>query len=245
MNSKVTASYMAANNDTLWLNTTSHNGTWQINGNNLSLATPDRALGIKPVIKLKSGIALISGKGTSDDPYIIEEDKKELQVGSFVALGKDIWTVYDIDKNNVRLVLNKYMDTTYRFDLASNIYNVDNANSLASYLNTTYYNSLSYKKDLKKVKWYTGEYNNSYKDIYNSSINAYVGIYNAADLKFNNELTNYLLMNGNSQLSYLYGNELVLSKPAIYRNIRPTISISKKEIKSGKGTLEKPYILED
>ncbi len=245
LNSQTETSFISGAKDTIWLNTVSDKKTWQINGNNLSLADPARALSIKPVIRLKSGIALLKGAGSEKDPYIIETEKQQLAVGDYVSLGKDVYVIYDIDEDNLSLALNNFIDVTYRYDLSKNIYSLDTKNSLAYYLNNNYYNSLSYKNLLIEKQWNTGVYLTSYEDITKSTLKAKVGLLDMANLKFNNKLQDYFILNGINKNVYLYGNELVSTKPAIYRHIRPAISIKKSKILNGDGSLDKPYILED
>ena len=115
---------MADEDSTLWLNTHSNDLVWQINGNNLSLAESTRALSVKPVIKLKTGVALLSGKGSLEDPYIIEKDNNDIQVGDYITLGEDKWVVYEISKKNIKLTTADLLDKTYRFDLNFNLFTI-------------------------------------------------------------------------------------------------------------------------
>lgn len=236
--------YIGNEESTLWLSTISTEGAWQVNGNSLSLALQSRALGIKPVVTLKVGVALLDGEGTKENPYQIEKENSEIHIGDYVKLGEDTYVVYKTSDEQLSLALNNYLSTTYRFDIDTNIYNQDTMYSLAYYLNSLYYNSLPYKDKLLDTKWNTGVYQNSYKDIEENSLEAKIGLYSLEDLKFNNELQDYFLLNGVDTFSYLYGNELVTSKPNISRKIRPCITIQKASIKSGDGSEENPYVME-
>ena len=246
LNSKLDdkGTFMSDEKSRLWLNTHGNSLVWQINGNNLSLAESNRALSIKPVIKLKTGVALLSGKGTLEDPYIIEKDNNDIQVGDYITLGKDKWVVYEVNKNNIKLTTAELLTKTYRFDLNSTVFNPENADSIGYYLNNTYYNSLSYKDKLIESEWYVSNYKTSYKDVETDKVKAKVGLLNVSDLKLNSKLSDYFLLNGNDKGVYLYGNELITSKVAIYRGIRPAIMIKKSKVASGNGSIDKPFILE-
>ncbi len=243
LNSKTDSTYMASDTDTLWLNTISSDKTWQINGNNLSLADPTRALGIKPVIRLKSGVALISGDGSESNPYRVENEDDSIKIGDYVVLGTDKYIVYDTDDETLSLVLDGNLKKTYHFDLNSNIFNPQVNTSLAYYLNNPFLNSLSYKDLIIESEWNIGSYVNTYEDITSNKVRAKIGLYDLMNLKFDNEVQNYFLLNGISNGVYLYGNETIITKPAIYQGIRPAFRINKKNATSGSGTKDNPFIL--
>lgn len=243
LNSKTDSTYMASDTDTLWLNTISSDKTWQINGNNLSLADPTRALGIKPVIRLKSGVALISGDGSESNPYRVENEDDSIKIGDYVVLGTDKYIVYDTDDETLSLVLDGNLKKTYHFDLNSNIFNPQVNTSLAYYLNNAFLNSLSYKDLIVESEWNIGSYVNTYEDITSNKVRAKIGLYDLMNLKFDNEVQDYFLLNGISNGVYLYSNETIITKPAIYKGIRPAFRINKKNAISGSGTKDNPFIL--
>lgn len=245
LNSKAdNTTYISNEESSLWLSTIAGEGAWQVNGNNLSIALESRALGIKPVVTLKMGVALLEGEGTKEKPYKIENEDNNIHIGDYVKLGEDTYVVYQSNDDRLSLALNNYLTATYRFDINNNVYNVDTMYSLAYYLNTIYYNSLPYKDKLLDTEWNTGIYTSSYKDIESTKLTAKIGLYSIQDLKFNNELSEYFLLNGVDTFSYLYGNELVTSKPNISRKVRPCITIQNSGISSGDGTLTNPYVVE-
>ena len=241
-------SFISSKNGT-WLSNRGSENAWIINGNSLSYTTVDESYDVLPVVTLKSSNVLMSGKGTEEEPYVIEKDNKKIALGDYVKLGEDVWTVYDYDKENLSLTLsNLYKDgaKTYRFDLDSNKYNPENESSLAKYLNNDFYNSLSYKDLLIEKEWFIGEYNTSYKDIKSEKVKAKVGLTSVEDLKLDYSVNNYYLLNGLSEGKiYLYNNYLIESKPTLSRGIKPSIYIKKTKVKSGTGTLKDPYVLEE
>lgn len=248
LNSDAEGTYISDSDDKLWLSTRGTTFVWNVNGTNLSNSESTRTYDIKPVVTLKNTAAVLKGDGTKENPYQVEEDKKELAIGSYVKLGNDTWVVYSKENGKVRLALNNLYNegtTTYRFSVNTTEYNPLEENSLAYYLNNTFYDTLSYKDLLQEVDWYIGGYESSYQDVYTTTVKAKVGSYNVADLKFNSELTGYYLLTPASESEvYVKNDELMPSKVAMYRGIRPTICIETKNIKSGEGTEEAPYELE-
>ena len=243
LNSKTDSTYMASDKDTLWLNTISSDKTWQINGNNLSLAEPTRALGVKPVIRLKSGVALISGDGSENNPYRVENEDDNIKVGDYVTLGTDKYIIYDIDDDALSLVLDGKLKKTYHYDLNSNVFNPQVNTSLAYYLNNTFLNSLSYKDLIIDSEWNIGTYVNTYEDVASNKVSAKIGLYDIMNLKFDNDVQDYFLLTGISNGVCLYSNETIMTKPAIYQGIRPAFRIKKTSAVSGSGTKDNPFIL--
>lgn len=246
LNSQTSDSYIADSDDILWFNDNSDDKVWHSNGLSISSSTSNNFYDIKPVVTLKNTIQLKSGTGTIDDPYIIENQKKDLAIGSYVKLGNDTWIIYNNENNKVKLILNKFLSNTHRFDNTSNKYNPESTNSLAYYLNTTYLNSLTYKNIIVDNDWYIGTYNYSYANTLKDKVTTKVGLYNIADLKFNNDLIGYNLLTPASNNSiYVLNDGLFESKVTLNRLIRPAISISETTtIISGDGTKTSPYVLE-
>ncbi len=241
LNSKTTTTYISDEKSTLWLNTVSSDKVWHINGINLSLAQPTRLLGIKPVVRLKSGIALVSGSGTVDDPFMISEESNKISVGDYVKIRTDTYIVYDINDNKLNLVLNKSLPLKQRFGAT---FEPTNNTSLAFILNTTLYNSIAYRDILLDKEWNVGAYNTTYEDITSKKVVAKIGLYDLRDLKFNNKLQDYYLINSFNSKPFLYGAETVTVNPNMVQNVRPAICISNRAILSGEGTEDNPYVLE-
>lgn len=248
INSKTTTTYISSNNDLIWLSSASEDKVWHSNGINISQSEPNANYYVKPVVTLKNTTQIIEGEGTKENPYIIEKNENKLAIGTYVKLDNDTWVVYDTSSSDIKLALSslyKNGNLTYRFDTETNEYNKENKNSIAYYLNNTYYESLSYKDLLIEQTYYIGEYKNSYKDIYDKKTTAYVGLYTVADLKFDSNITGYnLLTPSDEDKIFYYNNNLISSKITLSRAIRPVISIKNTKIKSGNGTKEEPFILE-
>lgn len=243
LNSKADGTYISNEKDALWLSTKSSDKVWQVNGLSLSLADSNRSLGVKPVIKLKSTVALIRGEGTKENPFIVDEPEKKLFVGSYVQLGNHVYALYDMDKDTISLAFNNVLPKKYYFDVKQSVYNPALKTSLAYLLNTKFYNILPYKDLLIEKEWNIGNYQKSYKDVEKTKVKAKVGMLNTTDLKINNTLQDYYLINNIYGKVGLYGGETIGSNPTVRQNVRPTICIKKRDIKEGDGSLDKPFKL--
>ena len=241
LNSINEESYLAE--DVMWLSNISETEVWHTNGVNISSSDSKNYYGIKPVITLKYDTILLNGKGTKDDPYVIEESEKPV-IGQYVKINEDMWQIYETKDDKLNLVLNTTLDKTYSFSLTKNEFDINEANSLASYLNNIYLESLDYKQILLDNEMCVGTYDNDYKTICEKKVNAKVGLNSVTDILMKNDLNSYYLINGNSNKEvYTYGSEFGLSKFNLSKGIRPTISI-KNTISKGKGTIDDPYIVE-
>lgn len=237
LTSKSELSYISDSN--IWLTNTKDDSVWNVNNDSLSFSEPNNMYYVKPVVTLKNTTILKSGKGTKEEPYVVEQSK-DLSVGSFVKLGDDIWVIYDKQNETYKLSLNNYLDSKPFGN--NNTFDVSEEDSLAYYLNNDYYNSLTYKNILVNADWYSGEYN-SYKDVLSSKVNSKVGLLSVADLKLN-KLSDYYLITKSDKKVYLYSVAVLDSNPTISNKIVPTIAILKHNITSGEGTINNPYILE-
>lgn len=257
INSKNNDSYLK-NTDDFWLNNkTDDEQVYFVSGGNLSTDLKTSFHGIKPIITLNSKIEYISGDGSLNNPYIIEKDIDSLGINSYVKLDNDLYTVYDMDDNVIRLVNNSLVnDSRVRY---TNYYNVDYnptlASSIAYYLNNTYYNSLSYKDKLVDCTYYNGELstdydytlgeyvkNYDYKNIYKYKVTAKVGLLSIVDINLNNSLDNYFLLNKvDGIVASVNKNNLSTTTS----KVRPTICIDRNTKLKGNGTKENPFSLEE
>ena len=239
-------------------NTNDNNEPWYINDQGkLGNATENNIYGIKPVIRLNNNIELINGNGTKDNPYIIEKDNSLF--GSYVKLDNDTWRIYDLDGENIKLVLNDYLkvDDKKLFTSYSNnnYYHNDSIySSLAYYLNHDYLNSLSYKDIINNANWpnyyYSNENNYNYQEILNNKIETKVSLLSIGDIILNdNNNENFFTNTGtNSKSSMIYtiNNNGTLNKKSVKNNsnVIPCININKNILTKGEGTLEVPYEME-
>lgn len=236
------------------LNSNKDNDTWYIDSEGLIKESDGTdIIGIKPVITIKSNLDLVSGDGTKDNPYTIENDTNML--GAYISLGNDLWRVYSIDNNNLKLSLNNYLtiDNKQVEKIYSNkgyAHNDTVYGTLAYYLNNNYLNTLSYKNIIKESNYPNGIYSNvtnfDYTKVLSSTVPTKIATLSIGDINLNPTLTNYFTTTGLDKTSsnvYMFKNDFTMvTKPSTTSlNIVPTITISKDSILAGEGTKESPY----
>ncbi len=235
------------NNGVIWLSTVKDKeNTWVINNGEISYLKNDSFAMALPVVTLKDSVKIVSGDGTKEKPYRIS-NKTSIDAGSYIKINDDLWVVYSKDKNTVNLVLYDNINsgiTKFKYSGESIKFDPKEDNTLAKYLNDTYYNSLTYKKLLKDFEICSGEYSGSYTSVCKNKTKVKVGIPTILDIKYPGNSFSYYLANGIDSEIYYYEDGIHLTKPNLIKPIRPTISIKTPSTKKGKGTLEEPYIVE-
>ena len=250
-------SYLA-NNEYFYLNNqNSENKIWYIDDEgNGKLSTGNDIIGIRPVITIKANIDYVSGKGTKDDPYIIEKENNLF--GSYVKLDNDIWRIYEIKDNEIKLMLNDYLKVNdsnlkYKYSSNSSYHNDTVSGSIAYYLNNNYLNTLSYKDIIKETKWSNGYYNSSsnydYTNALKNEVDTKIALMSIGNIYLNPELNNYYTMTGSADKAssvYVINENKKISTRQITSemNIVPTISIDKDKLTKGNGTIDSPLEME-
>ncbi|HPF83484.1 MAG TPA: hypothetical protein PLV83_04915, partial [Bacilli bacterium] len=98
LNSKVDGKTFLASTDGYWLYNTSKTGAWHVSGSSLADSSVADGYLVKPVVRIKNSAQLLGGTGTEADPYYIEKDNTDLQIGNYVKLGNDTWVIYDTNE---------------------------------------------------------------------------------------------------------------------------------------------------
>lgn len=235
------------------VNTNKEGKLWYIDENGISnTSNGSDILGVKPVITIKNNIKLISGNGSKDNPYIIEEEKGLF--GSYVKLGNDIWRIYNIEQNSIKLSLDSYLtiknnDVRYKYSTTNYYHNDTKQGNLAYYLKNTYLPTLDYKNIINEVKYSNGIYSNNtnfdYIKVLNTKVNTKVAILSIGDIIINPTNTNYYISTGISEDSnqmYVFQNNFKIITRNATTNLKivPVISIDKNLIIGGDGTLDNP-----
>ena len=217
------------------------------------------AILIRPVITFSASTILINGKGTSANPYIVEEHDintlADVYVGNYVSLNGDAYRVVKVLEDKVLVAKNGVImkgeeKALGRFGGSNNVYNV--STGMGKYLNNTYLNTLELKDYTVAGEFYTGIVNlNSYDYslLRASNVKAKVGMLTMGDM-FINEVYNILttfrgieatniiyVLNENG---YFFGDTTTSEyyvRPAVYLK-------SDLEISEGDGSLKKPFVLE-
>ena len=233
--------------ENMWLSTQKDNDyVWVVSDNKIAYLDNKSYAYIRPVVTLKSSTSIIDGDGTINNPYKITKGDK-VKIGSYIKINDDLWLVYSTEKKVFKLVLVDNINsgiTKFRYSSKSTTFDPKEENSLANYLNNTYYESLSYKKLLVDFEVNIGEYTDSYKNVLSKKIKVKVGIPSVIDFKYSGNSFSYYLLNSNGEEIYYFEDGLYTSKSNLIRPIRPTIAIKKQSLKKGKGTFDDPFIIE-
>lgn len=246
------------NNEYFYLNNTNENlEVWYIDDEGKITTTHGKDIyGVKPVITIKANVDYISGNGTKENPYKIEKENDYF--GSYVKLDNQLWRIYQVNEEEVRLMLNDYLKTndkevTYIYSNNTSSHNVKRTDSLAYYLNNKFLNTLSYKNKLKAVNWTNGYYGSNsqydYKEALNKTVATKVGLISIGDIIINPELENYYTLTGTKNEGALVYN-IQANKKTTTKNsgtkakVVPAISIEKSLLTKGNGTYESPYEME-
>ena len=221
-------SFLVSDDEIFWLSDYGTDKVWHTNGVNVSSSKENSFYEIRPVIKLKNSVTFNEGDGTKEKPYIVKNNDK-LSLGSRVKLGEDTYIVYDIS-DNIKLMSEKVLVDKKIYDKNTLKFNIDNEDSLGKYLNTTYYDSLSYKDKLVKNNWFIGEFKNSISDMESEKVESFIGIPSMLDIKLDSSVNGYFTTTYNNEMLWVYENPLRVSRSTSERNVRITIAISKDNI---------------
>lgn len=246
------------NNEYFYLNNTNEkNEVWYIdNEGNVTTSNGTDIIGVKPVITIKANIDYLNGNGSKECPYTIE--KENGLFGSYVKLDNELWRIYQVNDNEIRLALNDYLNVNnnpleYIYSNINSYHNDTKQGSIAYYLNNNFLNTLSYKDKIKEVPWTNGYYgsesNYDYKQALDNTINTKVALISIGDIRLNNELENYFTLTGNKDKSSMVytirSNQKLYTKNIQTKiNVVPTISLEKELLTKGNGTYDSPLEME-
>lgn len=245
LNSKNNTNSYLDSESIIWLNDSNNDSVWLVNNGNLSLSKPNELYQVRPVITLNNLVEFNGGDGSFDNPYTINENKSYFS--SYVKLENDLYRVYDIDGDILKLQAEDiYNDGNIKYQLSntSNVLTLDDG--LGSYLNNIIYNNLTYKDILQECEFNTGSYDSSYENTSKTTIKSKIGISSIIDPIFNKNKNNYYLSTPyQNDYSYIYNGSVYPAKSNIVRNISISVCINKNKISTGDGTFSNPYKLGD
>ena len=96
------------NKETYYLSTTSSKnvGYYVAASGDIGL-NDNKALGIRPVLTLNGSLELLEGKGTKDNPYIIEKHDvkniKDAYIGSYIKIKNDNYRIINIENDKIKV----------------------------------------------------------------------------------------------------------------------------------------------
>ncbi|MDO5569603.1 MAG: hypothetical protein Q4G04_05820 [bacterium] len=257
--SNVSDSYLVNGQYSYLANSKSDNTKWYINNEGkLAVSESDDLLGIRPVITINGSVSLISGDGSKDNPYIVEEDTNDVSFGDTVKLGDDYYYIYQVEDDIVRLIMKdiyKINDEDFENIYSSGdvSYDVQDTKSVAYYLNNTFYNKLSYKDNLVTCDWYYNEYGNNndfdYQFNRNNKSSNKVGMYRIGNILIGSEVGDYFTMSTSSKTTkQIYvikeNGKVFIQDVSDKAKVRPAVCIAKSDLISGDGTSSNPWGVE-
>lgn len=235
------------NNESFWLiNKTANGNNWYLNNGTLSIGQDVNTFGIRPIVRIKDKIEFVNGNGTKENPYVIKNNSN-MSVGEFVDFNNELWRIINLDnkitiskvdclKQDNECVLQSFgSNSNY---LESNLY---------SYLNDTYYNSITNKDFIVKTNFEVGNYiDYNYKNTSLKTVDAYIAINKIGDYYINNKINTYLLTTNEIQSVYCINenSNYYATFPNEIKKIYPVLSLDASlKIKQGNGTINNPYKL--
>ena len=197
--------------------------------------------GIRPVITIKDDLSIISGDGSEDDPFILEELGnallKDNAIGSYVKYNKDTYRIISVDDEGVSLLYDGVLDISKKYS------------DVSKYLNNDFLKKFD-KKELVKNDYFVNEYSYSNKyvlDNKNKKSN-YVTIPSIGEL-FLGEYNGYWLNDySDSKLGLYYmideNNMFFSDLSGNAHKIRPIIKLNiDTVVNSGTGMQDDPLLI--
>ena len=246
------------NGDNFYLANTNDNGKiWYVTDEGkVSLSDGTDIIGVRAVITIKNTCEYLSGDGSYDNPYIIDKDNGLF--GSYVKLDNDMWRIYKIEDNIVKLVLNSYLkvngeDFKYKYSNTGYYHNDTKTDTIAYYLNNTFLNNLSYKNYIKEINWSNGvlssEVTYDYEKVLSTVVPTKVSLISLGDIILNSDLDNYFTSTGVNKSGLLVysiekGAKVYGRTSTTALKVVPAISLDKSLLTKGEGTIDSPYEIE-
>lgn len=216
-------------------------------------------LGIRPTITISADVNTVSGKGTADNPYIIEQKLitylNDAMVGDYVQIKDELWRIVTKGDNKVKIVKDGYLsDTLYKYDSSGlGNYAIKNSKNIGYYLNNEYLKSFD-KIEIVSGPWYNGTFTQSniydYLSIAKRKVTASAGLLNIGDLyvgEFSNVFTatqEYNYKNLNTIYTITEDGHVFIDLPSSKYLIRPAIYIAGTTVVlDGIGLESAPYII--
>ena len=216
--------------------------------------------GVRVVIKLRNSTIAYGGSGYKSNPYIIEKkttkDLVNADISSYVTYNDYTWRIIGRDEEKVKVVLDGYLkdgeeDITKKYG-SSNVFS-NAKNTIGYYLNNDFYKSLKDTSLIVKTAFYNGAFSEytkfNYQNVYNTSVNCYVGLLNYGDLYLNEYPDIYLNTRPygiDTKIIYTVNENQLLYTDYVSSElkIRPVIYLKNANIVSGNGNKEMPYVVE-
>lgn len=220
--------YLNSGNEYDWLHNAGKNNAWHTTGSYISNSSPSNLYGVRFVLTLKNSLTYSKGDGSELNPYIIDNNKEEIKVGSYLDINDNIYIVYEVGDKYLKVESNDILKDKLAFDTKSSSYETS---TIKKYLEETYLKKLKCDEFLTEVDF--------------NGVKSQIGLLSVDDFKFNSSLNNYYLSDKEKDEVVVYNGSVTTSEPKTKRNIRYALGI-KKDLKiiSGNGSSYAPFIVE-
>lgn len=219
-----------------------------------------KAIYVKPVITFNSETVLLDGNGKKETPYIVEKHEinnlKDVYVNSVIKMGNLKYRVIDVKEDKVKLALIGVLKENEKDDNLNIAFGGSNSaysssNTVGSYLNKTFLDSLELKDSVISSDWYNGKLSLTsldYKNAFKNKTNAKVGMLSLADMFVQEEKNVFTLLRGmeaNNIINVINKDGNIFGDTISSKyNVRPAFYLNGDLIiTKGKGTDEDPYEL--
>ena len=246
------------NNTYFWLAANnSENDPWYVFDNGgIETDNDNHIYGVRAVVTLKD-IDYFYGNGTIDSPYLVSNEPvdnlSEIELGSFIDYSGYTWKVVGKTSTSIKLVLNNPL--IIKNDEIQKIYskkypkfNLSDTNGIAYYLNNDFYKKLENKEYLVKEDFYIGKFSEfGLNELYEESVNTYVGLLTIGDIFLSENDDMYLLssITDDNTIPVINKNDTIFYNLISYEsNIKPVIYLNNEiEIMGGIGDINYPFEL--
>lgn len=228
---------------------------WYMNDEGkVNVSLGEDIFGIKATITLSPTLDVKSGNGSKDNPYRFEDEVGLM--GSYVKLDNDIWRIYEENDGIISLMLQDVIvdkdkkKLSHIYSNNSYYHNDTKKNSLAYYLNHTYYEELSYKDLIVNSTYVNGFYGKDnkyqYQEIDKKKIETKVSLPSIHNIIFDDTIDGYFTNTGiseHSSMVYIHREKGVISSRNVLleANVIPCIRIQRDKLKVGTGSSDDPY----
>lgn len=198
--------------------------------------------GIRPVISLKEDVNIVSGDGSMNDPFVIDEIGnvmlKDNSIGSYVQYNDESYRILKIDDEGISLIYNGVLEVEKKY---SEVY---------KYLNNDFIKKFN-KKELVKNDYYVNEYsyNNRYILSNKTKKSDYIIIPSIGELFLNSDDNYWLNDYSDNKLGLYYildENKMFFADLSSSKHyIKPIIKVNNEMVISdGIGTEDDPLVIE-
>ena len=208
--------------------------------------------GVRPVLYFNSQVKLVSGDGSKQKPYQIEQSQptklKDVAVGSYLHFCDYNWRVISKETGKIKVAMDGTLNGVRTFDSMNILYDPNSRTNIGYYLNHEFYQSLKDQTSMVTGSFYTGEYNHTnnynYLRTFDRSVTAYVGLPQVGELFFHEYDNTFTLTPASSEAETIFtitNQNLFADLLSSKKQVRPVIYLKDQLTITGTGGKDDPY----